>query len=96
MIHFLFVVVVKVKYDVVEIFWVLELQVNSWAYALDSFALELLNVVSEFISTDPDFAEFSLFVKDFLARWVKLAEHEHFFFVMGDWLFMKPEVLVWD
>ncbi len=87
-------VVIKVEYDVVEIFWVLELQVNPWAYSLDSLILEFLNVVSEFISTDPDFTKISLFAKDFLARGVKLAEHEHFFFWWG--LFMKTEVEDWD
>jgi hypothetical protein len=79
MIHFLLVVIIQVKYDVVEVLWVLELKVDSWANALDSLALKLLDVMSELVSTDPDFAQISLLFQNPLAWRIELAKHKHFF-----------------
>lgn len=79
MIHFLLVVIIQVKYDVVEVLWVLELKVDSWANALDSLALKLLDVMSKLVSTDPDFAQISFLFQNLLTWRIELAKHKHFF-----------------
>ena len=85
MIYFLLVVVIEVKHDVLELLRVVELQVYSWTDTMNSFTLELLDVVGKLVSTDPYLAQFAFLIENPLARRVKVAEHEHFFSVSWLW-----------
>ncbi len=79
MVDFLFVIVVQVEYDMLELLRVLVVKIDSWTDPPDSFAFELFDVVSKLIPTNPYFTELSFPVKDLLSWGVKLAKHKHFF-----------------
>ena len=67
--------VVKVELHVMEVFGVLEAEVNSGADGLDVIFGEFVDVVGEIVPTDPDFAHALLGVENFLPLVVICSKH---------------------